>query len=260
MVYGLIGFSGRQDRNEDMLALLDSVAPAYGEDWWFLGAHGFARTEALGWKAGAPLIERSLELAPRNAHAAHAFAHVLYERGDDESGVEFVARWLPAYSRAAPLHCHLSWHRALFELGRGRLDGALAVYEASVRPALPLRAVLTLVDSASLSGAGSWRARRDGPTWARWHSTRACRSASGISFADLLRGGAGRLAGDTEGRRAGSGCSARAWAGPGPGGPGGTGGGRGDGRVRPGPLRGRRPRPRAGGGTARAGGRQPGAA
>lgn len=78
-VYGLIGFSGRQERNEEMLALLDGVAGAYGEDWWFLGAHGFARTEALGWKEGAPLIERSLELGPRNAHAAHAFAHVLYE-------------------------------------------------------------------------------------------------------------------------------------------------------------------------------------
>ena len=85
-VYGLIGFSGRQDRNEEMLALLDSLASAYGDDWWFLGAHGFARTEALGWKTGAPLIERSLTLAPRNAHAAHAWAHVCYERGDDQDG------------------------------------------------------------------------------------------------------------------------------------------------------------------------------
>ena len=150
-VYGLIGFSGRQERNEDQLALLDGVAGAYGEDWWFLGAHGFARTEALGWKAGAPLVERSLELRPRNAHAAHAFAHVLYERGDDESGAEFVERWLLAYSRAAPLHCHLSWHQALFELGRGRLDDTLAVYEASIRPGRSQGSPFsTLVDSASL--------------------------------------------------------------------------------------------------------------
>ncbi|MGH7671982.1 MAG: tetratricopeptide repeat protein, partial [Gemmatimonadales bacterium] len=150
-VYSLIGFSGRQERNEDLLALLDGVAASYGEDWWFLGAHGFARTEALGWKAGAPLIERSLELAPHNAHAAHAFAHVLYERGDDEGGTEFVERWMPAYARAAPLHCHLSWHQALFELGRGRLDGALAVYEASIRPGRSQGSPFsTLVDSASL--------------------------------------------------------------------------------------------------------------
>src|SRR6185295_4932467 len=79
-----------------------------GEDWWFLGAHGFARTEALGWKAGAPLIERSLALEARNAHAAHAWAHVLYERGDDESGARFVEGWIPDYPREAALHCHFS--------------------------------------------------------------------------------------------------------------------------------------------------------
>jgi len=45
---------------------------------------------------------------------------VLYERGDDESGARFVEGWIPDYPREAALHCHLSWHRALFELGRGR--------------------------------------------------------------------------------------------------------------------------------------------
>ncbi len=150
-IYGLIGFSGRPERNEDMLTLLDGLAPAYGEDWWFLGAHGFARTEALGWKAGAPLIERSLALEARNAHAAHAWAHVLYERGDDESGAEFVERWIPGYPPEASLHCHLSWHRALFELGRGRPEAALAIYESSIAPGRSMCAPFaTVVDSASL--------------------------------------------------------------------------------------------------------------
>jgi tetratricopeptide (TPR) repeat protein len=150
-IYGLIGFSGHQQRNEEMLALLDGLAPAYGEDWWFLSAHGFARTEALGWKAGAPLIERSLELEPRNAHAAHAWAHVLYERGDDQIGAEFVERWLPGYPPDAALHCHLSWHRALFELGLGHPDAALAIYESSVAPGRSrCSAFTTVVDSASL--------------------------------------------------------------------------------------------------------------
>jgi hypothetical protein len=150
-VYGLIGFSGRQERNEEMLALLDGLAPAYGEDWWFLGAHGFARTEVLGWKAGAPLIERSLELERRNAHAAHAWAHVLYERGDDAGGADFVERWMPDYPPEASLHCHLSWHRALFELGRGRPDAALAIYESSIAPGRSMGSPFsTVVDSASL--------------------------------------------------------------------------------------------------------------
>jgi hypothetical protein len=172
-VYGLIGFSGRQERNEEMLALLDGLATAYGDDWWFLGAHGFARTEALGWLAGAPVLERALALAPRNAHAAHAWAHVLYERGDDASGEGFVTRWLPEYPRAAPLHCHISWHLALFELGCGRPAAAMALFESSIRPRHSPRSWIP----RRSSGAASWRAsHRGGRPGTRWPSTRGRRS------------------------------------------------------------------------------------
>ena len=201
-IYGLIGFSGRQDRNEAMLALLDSVAPAYGEDWWFLGAHGFARTEALGWKMGAPLIEWALSLAPRNAHAAHAWAHVCYEQGDDATGARFVASWLPEYPKAGPLHCHLSWHRALFELGQGRSDAALALYDADIRPGASQCAPFsTLVDSASLL----WRRELAGAPRGReaWGAVaehaRASFPAIGISFADVHCAVALAAAGDGEG-------------------------------------------------------------
>jgi tetratricopeptide (TPR) repeat protein len=201
-VYGLIGFSGRQDRNEVMLALLDSVAPAYGDDWWFLGAHGFARTEALGWKAGAPLIERALALAPRNAHAAHAWAHVCYEQGADRDGTGFVAGWLREYPMAAPLHCHLSWHQALFELALGRPDAALALYEAGIRPGAAQCAPFSiLVDSASLL----WRcelagAPRGAEAWsAVARHARASFPAIGISFADVHCAVALAAAGDVEG-------------------------------------------------------------
>jgi hypothetical protein len=154
-VYGLIGFSGRQDRNEALAALLDPLAGAYGEDWWFLGAHGFALTEARGWAAGAPLVERSLALSPRNAHGAHAWAHVLYERGDEADGAAFIDAWLPGYPREAQLHCHLSWHLALFELARGRLDRASEIYLESIRPGVALSpAMPALADCASLLWRG----------------------------------------------------------------------------------------------------------
>jgi tetratricopeptide (TPR) repeat protein len=200
-VYGLIGFSGRQERNEALLALLDPLAAAYGEDWWFLGAHGFALTEARGWAAGASRVERALVLSPRNAHAAHAWAHVLYERGGDADGAAFVDAWLPDYPRAAQLHCHLSWHLALFELGRGRLERAWAIYLDSIRPGATLSPPMpTLADSASLL----WRGELAGAPRSAEHWREVAAYAQrvfpriGLSFADAHCALAYAAAGDTE--------------------------------------------------------------
>ncbi len=182
-VYGLIGFSGRQDRNEQLAELLDGLAASYGDDWWFLGAHGFALTEARGWAAGAPIIERSLALSPRNAHAAHAHAHVLYERGGDGEGAAFVEAWLASYPRAAQLHCHLSWHLALFELALGRPARAWELYVENIRPGASLSPSMpTLADSASLLWrtelAGERRRASTGRTSPPMRSARSRISAS----------------------------------------------------------------------------------
>jgi hypothetical protein len=150
-VYSLVGFSGRADRNEFMLDLLDRLAPAYGEDWWFLGMHGFANTEAGHPEAGGRLLERSFALRPSNANAVHSLAHVYYEIGDAGGGARFVGSWLPGYDRAGQLHCHLSWHLALFELAEGREAHALQIFRDAIRPgasaAVP---VTTLTDASSL--------------------------------------------------------------------------------------------------------------
>src|SRR5207244_5754372 len=42
-VFGLLGFSGRLDHHEAQLALLERLAPHWGEDWWFLTYLGWAR-------------------------------------------------------------------------------------------------------------------------------------------------------------------------------------------------------------------------
>jgi hypothetical protein len=170
-VYSLTGFSGRRDRNELLLGILDELAPAYGEDWWFLNVHAFACTEAGDRARGRRLVERSLSLHPRNAHAAHALAHVFYEEGDSAAGAAFVTSWLPGYARAAQLHCHLSWHLALFELGRGCPEQAMKIYDDSIRPGVSLSAALgTLADSASFL----WRCHlwSVGPTPPPWHEVR----------------------------------------------------------------------------------------
>src|SRR5207247_7638323 len=135
-VFGLLGFSGRADFHEAQLALLLRLAPRWDEDWWFLTYLGWARIELGNIAAGAPEVERALELNPRNAYAAHARTHGYYEAGDAASGAAFIEGWLPSYDRRSQLHGHLSWHLALCQLAGGNPQRAVALYADAIRPAV----------------------------------------------------------------------------------------------------------------------------
>ena len=149
-VFGLFGFSGRLDHHEAQLALLETLAPHWRDDWWFLTYLGWARIELGDVARGAVEVERALDGNPRNAFAAHARAHGYYEAGDAERGAAFIESWLPGYSRAGQLHGHISWHLALFELARDNADRAREVYFDSVRPSVSAAPPLfALADAAS---------------------------------------------------------------------------------------------------------------
>jgi len=157
MAMGLLEAGGRADWPERRLALLDGVAAAYGDDWYFLGAYATAHEEAGRLAEARPLAERALVGNPRSADAAHALVHVQYELDEHRAGAAFLEDWLPGYERTAPYHCHLSWHLALFELARGRYARALQVYERDISPgAMPGHDGRgRLLDAASLL----WRCR-----------------------------------------------------------------------------------------------------
>jgi tetratricopeptide (TPR) repeat protein len=129
---GLIGGSGRIGQKHQIAALMDSLAPHYGDDYWFLSYHATALSEDGQLAAARPKIERSVMLNPNNAHAAHGFAHVCYESGDADTGRGFLSSWLATYPREGAFHGHLSWHLALFELGAGHWPQALRLYQDAI--------------------------------------------------------------------------------------------------------------------------------
>src|SRR5215208_769027 len=199
-VFGLIGFSGRQDRNEEQFALLDGVAGEYGDDWWFLSAYGFAHTELFRFEEGRRLVERSLALYERNANGAHALGHVFYETGDAAGGAAFLDGWLPAYDRTAQLHGHLSWHLALFELAAGNVGRVMELYEGAIGPRAAAQMPLgALADAASLL----WRCELYGTdAVCAWEEVRELAEKAfpraGVTFADMHAAIAYAAAGDQE--------------------------------------------------------------
>jgi tetratricopeptide (TPR) repeat protein len=201
-VFGLIGFSGRAGREGELLALMDSLGMAYGEeDWWFLCMHAFAQVECGQIEKALANIERSLAQYPRNAHGAHIRAHVYYESGERSAGLAYLRDWWASYPKESQLHCHLAWHIALWELELGRAAEAWEVYHAHLRPGASWGPPInTLTDSASflfraeLAGEG-----RNGELW-RELSAYASTSfpTPGVTFADVHGALAHALAGNGE--------------------------------------------------------------
>jgi tetratricopeptide (TPR) repeat protein len=200
-VFGLIGFSGRPGREAELLALLDPLAGAYGDDWWFTSAHAFAQVEVGLIDRALAAIERSLALNPRNANGAHIRAHVYYESGERPAGLAYLEEWWRDYPKQSLLHCHLSWHIALWLLELGRAQEAWAFYRAHLHPGASTGPPInTLTDAASfLFRAEMAGESRDPELWrelsqyaAQWFPS------PGVAFADVHGALAHALAGNSE--------------------------------------------------------------
>lgn len=206
-VFGLYGFSGDADHEEQLYELLESLAPAYGEDWWFETVYGFAACETGRLNLAWTLIERSLAKNPRHAHAAHFRTHVMYERGEIGEALEYLEAWMPGLDPRSLTRCHLSWHVTLAALAAGRHERAWQAYRASVHPGGAWGPPLNVgTDAPSFL----WRAELAGQPRSEqlWHEVHDHAlhhfPTAGIAFADVHSMIACIVDGDTDalGRRA----------------------------------------------------------
>ena len=133
-VFGLIGFSGQPGREAEQLAFTSMLAPHYGDDWWFLAQHAFSQMEAGQTGPAEATIEKSLDGNPRNANGAHIRAHLYYENGEAEAGAAYLDDWIGDYAKQGLLHCHISWHVALWALERGEIAKMWSVIDRDVDP------------------------------------------------------------------------------------------------------------------------------
>ena len=150
-VFGLIGFSGQAGREIDLLEYTQKLLPHYTDDWWMTSMHAISLCETGQTLESMQLMEKALKLNPRNANAAHFFAHILYEENEVAAGREYLNAWMPNYDRRSLLHGHLSWHQALWALHDGDESTMWEIVDAAVSQkntsSLPINA---LTDTASI--------------------------------------------------------------------------------------------------------------
>ena len=125
---GLIGGSGRIGQKHRIAVLMDSLAPNYGDDFWFVSYHAMALSEDGQLGVARKKIEQSVAANPNNAHGAHGFAHICYESGELEAARAFLSSWLATYPREGFFYGHLSWHLSLFEIQAGDWTEAVRLY------------------------------------------------------------------------------------------------------------------------------------
>jgi hypothetical protein len=133
-VFGLIGFCGRAGREEEQLEMIAPLEKHYGDDWWYRTQLAFAQIELGQFAEGERNIEAALAGYPRSAHASHIRGHLFYEVGEREAGLAFLNGWMKDYARDGLMHCHNSWHQALWSLETGRVTEAWGIYNESLRP------------------------------------------------------------------------------------------------------------------------------
>ncbi len=132
-VFGLIGFSGRQDREAEQLALLEPLASHYGDDWWYQQVLAFALLEYDRAPESLPLIEAALATRPDSGHTAHIWVHAKFEAGQHEEASAWLADWVPDFHPDGIMYCHLWWHLALFHLLNGDFEDMWRVYDERCR-------------------------------------------------------------------------------------------------------------------------------
>jgi len=150
-----IALAGGSDREEQRVAFVERLSPAYGDDWWYQSALAFTYHEVDRFDESRRLSEASLRQYPRNANAAHNLAHIALETLDVDAGAAFLDDWMAGYDRRASFHCHMAWHQAMFALHEGRYAQALEIFERDILRSGNPRSAMT--DGTALL----WRVKLD---------------------------------------------------------------------------------------------------
>ena len=108
----------------------DPDHPGHG---YLLGCLAFALEETGDHAAAIRAGRAALDHSPDDAWGLHAVAHVHDMTGDAAGGLDWLEGREAAWAHCNNFRFHVWWHKALMLIDLGRLDAALALYDAEVR-------------------------------------------------------------------------------------------------------------------------------
>jgi len=114
-----------------------------------LGMHAFGLEETGHYARAEAAGREAIALEPRNGWAQHAVAHVMEMQDRRADGVAWNLSESNAWTGDSFFKIHIWWHTALFHLGLGQTDEALAIYDGPIREEGSTLAY-DLVDAAAL--------------------------------------------------------------------------------------------------------------
>lgn len=116
-----------------MAALCAEVIAANRDSSYAWGLHAFALEQVGELDAARAAGEQAVAMNPDDPWAQHAVAHVFEARGQHAAGLAWLAPFAPRWQRCSSfMLTHQWWHVALFRLGHGEPEEALALYDERV--------------------------------------------------------------------------------------------------------------------------------
>ena len=140
----------------DSRMLRDRIAralPAWGKGvpgyHAVLGMHAFGLEETGDYARAEAEGRLSVGLEPRDGWGQHAVAHVMEMQGRRRDGIAWMRANPEAWSRDSFFAVHNWWHVALFHLGLGEIDEALALYDGPIYGKAS-SVVLEMIDASAM--------------------------------------------------------------------------------------------------------------
>jgi tetratricopeptide (TPR) repeat protein len=130
-----------------------------------LAMYAFGLEECGEYRRAEDFALHALEHNPLDARAHHALAHVFEMTGRADEGLRWMGANMSFWAHGTTVATHCWWHLALFQIGQGRRDLALALYDQHVRTE-GLSVMSDLIDASALL----WRiVLKDGDVGERWN-------------------------------------------------------------------------------------------